>query len=151
MCSKGSRLQKSLEAPQAGEGGECYIRALLVCRKSKAAFRFKKQGFHPAQKGRNRNGLFLAPHHRPAPGCSASWWVSMDSADLEGGMGGEDRHLLGLPDWELSSVTPILTNPRMPRTQRCQCVCFLRLSLISGYNVHAHPLPAYICCGTCSG
>lgn len=29
-------------------------------RKGKAAFRFKKQCFYPAQKGRNRNGLFLA-------------------------------------------------------------------------------------------
>lgn len=30
----------------------------------------------------------------------------MDSADLAGGMGEGDRHLLGLPDWKLSSVTP---------------------------------------------
>lgn len=82
-----SWLQKSLEARWAGRGRGVLHKNPLMCRKSRAAFRLERQRSHPAQKGRNSNGggYFWPLTTAQRQGCSASWWVSLDSADLRGG------------------------------------------------------------------
>lgn len=102
-----SWLQKSLEARWAGRGRGVLHKSPLMCRKSRAAFRLERQRSHPAQKGRNSNcGYFWPLTTTQRQGCSASWWVSLDSADLGGGQGAGTGSPWGYPTLVLASPSP---------------------------------------------